>query len=107
MGLLDSPDGPGPLWKLGYAYAVTGRSREALGMLDKLNELSKRQYVPPVAQAFVHGALGDKNKAFDWLEKSYADRNIALGGVDLKLNPNWDPLRSDPRFADLVRRVNL
>ena len=106
-GLLDSPDSPGPLWKLGYAYAMTGRSREALGMLDKLNELSKRQYVPPVAQAFVHGALGDKNKAFDWLEKSYADRYIGLGGVDLKLNPNWDPLRSDPRFADLVRRVNL
>jgi TolB-like protein/DNA-binding winged helix-turn-helix (wHTH) protein/Flp pilus assembly protein TadD len=106
-GLVDSPDSPGPLWKLGYAYAVTGRSREAFGMLDKLNELSKRQYVPPVAQAFVQGALGKKNKAFDWLEKSYAERNIGLGGVDLKLNPNWDPLRSDPRFADLVRRVNL
>lgn len=50
-------------------------------------------------------ALGESGRGR--LEKSYADRNIGLGGVDLKLNPNWDPLRSDPRFADLVRRVNL
>jgi hypothetical protein len=47
--------------------------------------------------------LGEKDKAFEWLEKSYEDRSLGA----IKVNPAYDPLRSDPRFADLLRRTNL
>ena len=106
-GLLISPDSPDALWKLGYANAVTGRRAEAHRVLDRLNELSKHKYVPAEAAAIIYVGLGEKDKAFEWLEKGYVARSIGLGGVDLKLNPAWDPLRLDLRFADLLRRMNL
>jgi hypothetical protein len=51
--------------------------------------------------------LGEKEKEFEWLEKGYEARSIGHGGVDLKVNPTRDPLRLDPHFADLLRRMNL
>src|SRR2546427_6279066 len=91
---------------LGYAYAVAGRRAEAQKVLDKLNDISKEKYVPGWYVAMIYAGLGDKGKAFEWLEKSYDDP--ALGaGQSIKMDPAFDPLRSDPRFADLLRRMNL
>ncbi len=106
-GLLLSPGNPNVLGQLGYAYAVTGRRGEAQRVRDKLNQLSKQEYVPKKAAAALYLGLGEKDKAFEWLEKGYEERSIGLGGVDLKVSPIWDSLRSDPRFANLLRRMNL
>jgi TolB-like protein/DNA-binding winged helix-turn-helix (wHTH) protein/Flp pilus assembly protein TadD len=105
--LLISPDSPDAIWKLGYAYGVTGRKAEALQVLDRLNQLSKRRYVPAEAIACIYVGLGERGMAFEWLEKGYEARSIGLGGIDLKVNPVFDSLRSDPRFADILRRINL
>jgi eukaryotic-like serine/threonine-protein kinase len=98
-----SPGNPLGLSDLGYAYAVTGRRAEAQKVLDKLAELSMEKYVPAVDRARIYAGLGEKDKAFEWLEKGYEDRSIS----PIKVDPSLDPLRSNPRFADLLRRMNL
>jgi hypothetical protein len=91
---------------LGYGYAVTGRRAEAQKVLDKLNELSRHGFVSAVWRAKIYAGLEEKDKAFEWLEKAYEDRSIVSVGF-IKTNPMFDPLRSDLRFADLLRRTNL
>jgi TolB-like protein/Tfp pilus assembly protein PilF len=88
---------------LGYSYAAAGRKLEAQKVLDQLNELSKQEYVPPWSRALIYVGLGEKDKALEWLEKGFDDRSIS----NIALLPFSDPLRSDPRFADLLRRMNL
>ena len=66
-------------------------------MLDQLSELSKRKYVPATDMARIYTGLGEKDWAFEWLEKGYEERSL----LDLKVNPTFDPLRSDPRFQGL------
>jgi len=88
---------------LGYAYAAAGRRLEAQKVLDQLTDLSKQKYVSAVFRANIYVGLGEKDKAFEWLEKAYEDHSIYL----VKVDPTFDPLRSDPRFADLLRRMNL
>jgi len=61
--------------------------------------------VPKNVVAFVYGLVGDKDRAFAWLERGFAEHNGDL--TDLNVDPIWDPLRDDPRFKDLVRRVGL
>jgi TolB-like protein/DNA-binding winged helix-turn-helix (wHTH) protein/Flp pilus assembly protein TadD len=100
----------GHVWALadlGYAFAVAGRRPEARNMLDKLNQISRQKFVPADAMAQIYTGLGEKDKAFEWLEKGYERRSLGLGGVGLKVDPVYDPLRSDPRFANLLRRMNL
>ena len=82
---------------------TAGRRADAERALDQLNELSKEKHVPAVDRARIYAGLGEKDKAFEWLEKSYEDRSI----VGINVQPPFDPLRSDPRFADLLRRMNL
>jgi TolB-like protein/DNA-binding winged helix-turn-helix (wHTH) protein/Flp pilus assembly protein TadD len=106
-GLLISPGNPNVLGQLGYAYAVSGRRAEAQRVLDKLNQLSKQKYVREKAAAALYVGLGERGEAFEWLERAYQERSIGLGGVDIKVDPIFDPLRSDPRFANLLRRMNL
>ena len=91
----------------GYAYAMAGRRAEAQKVLDQLTELSKQKYVPAGFMAAVHAGLGENDKAFEWLEEGFDHRSIGAFIVSLKVNPIWDPLRSDPRFKDLLRRMNL
>ena len=67
--------------------------------------LSERKYVSPVRIARIYVGLGDRERAFEWLEKGYAGRSDHL--TQLKTDPTFDSLRSDPRFADLLRRVRL
>jgi len=76
-------------------------------MLDKVTQVSKQKFVAADAMAQIYTGLGEKSKAFEWLEEGYERRSLGLGGVGLKVDPVWDPLRSDPRFADLLHRMNL
>ena len=75
------------------------------GFLDALNEKAKQGYVSPAEFAVAYARLGDKDQAFAWLEKAYAERSPWLGF--LKSDPDFDNLRSDPRFAELVKRIGL
>ncbi len=98
----DSPDEPA---SLAYTYALSGRRQEALRIIDDLKERSKRSYISPSTMAFIYIGLAEKNQAFELLDKAYNERDILL--VLLKVEPMFDPLRSDPRFQDLLRRVGL
>jgi TolB-like protein/DNA-binding winged helix-turn-helix (wHTH) protein/Flp pilus assembly protein TadD len=89
---------------LGYAYGVTGRRREALKTLSRIETLSHEHYVTPQDFAVVHLGLGDKDQAFAWLEKAYEDRAFEVGGFSGIL---FDQLGDDPRFQDLLRRMRL
>jgi TolB-like protein/Flp pilus assembly protein TadD len=88
---------------VGYAAAVTGRRADAQKVLDKLNDLSKQKYISALYSARIYAGLGEKDKAFEWLEKGYDNRE----GAGIKVDPVYDPLRSDPRFQDILRRMNL
>jgi hypothetical protein len=91
---------------IGYAYALAGRRAEAQKVLDKLSDISKQKFVPAWYRAMIYAGLGDKGKSFEWLEKSYDERSIGAG-QSIKTDPPFDSLRSDPRFANLLRRMNL
>ena len=101
-----SPNDLGGLTGLGYGYAVTGKRADAERVLARLNELSRQEFVSPVWMAKIYSGLGDKDKAFDALERAYEDRSIVTVAF-IKTNPMLDPLRSDPRFTELLRRTNL
>ena len=103
--LVISPGDRLTLSDLGHAYAVAGRRTEAQKVLDQLNELSKQKYVPAYGRAVIYVGLLEKDKGFEWLEKAYEERDSQM--IRSKVEPMLDPLRSDPRFADLLRRMNL
>lgn len=90
---------------LGHTYAVAHQTAEARKILDQLKERSQQTYVQPSLIALIQIGLGDKNQAFDWLQKAYDDRSSGL--LYLKVDPAWDSVRSDPRYLDLLRRVGL
>jgi TolB-like protein/DNA-binding winged helix-turn-helix (wHTH) protein/Tfp pilus assembly protein PilF len=96
---------PGALGMLGLAYGLAGRKADATKILNELLELNRTRYVTPAALANVYIGLGDKEQAFVWLEKAYEERSNYI--AYLKVFPLLDPIRSDPRFAELVRRVGL
>lgn len=97
--------GPFSIALLAWTYARAGRRREALKLLDELNAESQRRYVSAISRSLVYTALGDKDQAFAWLEKAYAENRGSLLG--LKSRPWLDPLHDDPRFQDLLRRMNF
>jgi eukaryotic-like serine/threonine-protein kinase len=90
---------------LGYAYAVAGKRTEAQKMIDEWKAASSQGYASPYHLARIYTGLGEKDQAFNWLEKAAQERYSSM--VWLRVDPLWDPLRSDPRFADLLRRVGL
>ena len=90
---------------LGYAYAVSGNRSKAEQVLGQLQTLGTQKYVPPFTSALIYAGLGDKDQAFAWLEKAYTERSVWM--PSLKIDPKFDSLRSDRRFADLMRRVGL
>src|SRR6266566_801459 len=98
-------DKPWIIGTLGYAYAVAGDSKRAQAVLKELKQLAQHRRVTPFWVAMIYMALSDKNQAFQWLDRCYEERSPWL--VWLKTDPALDPLRSDPRYADLLRRIGL
>ena len=90
---------------LGFGYAVTGKRDEARRILANLEKLHEQGVVPSGSVAILHGALGESNEAFDWLQKAYEERDPQL--TYIKTGRRFEPLRKDPRFAQLVHRVGL
>ena len=90
---------------LGHGYAVAGRRADALRILDELTEMSSHRYVAARSIAEVHIGLDDVDSALAWLEKAFLQRNGWL--IHIRENPRYDRLRGDPRYLDLVRRMNF
>ncbi len=90
---------------LAHAYAVAGKKGQATKLLNELKDLAKQRYVPAFHIATICAGLGDKEQAFAWLEKAYEEHSGWL--IFLKIDPRLESLHSDPRFADLVRRIGL
>ena len=87
------------------ALARLGRTKEARAVLDSLAATARQTYVPPSHFAMIETALGNRDEAFEYLDKALAVRDARL--VLLKVDPKWDALRSDPRFQATLRRMNL
>ncbi|HEV2045071.1 MAG TPA: tetratricopeptide repeat protein [Chthoniobacterales bacterium] len=104
-GLHFGPDDPLGLGFVGYAYAVTGRRADALKILQRLDELQKRRFISTISRVYVYAGLGDKDKAFEWLEKAYQERSDSLAWF--RFDPESKSLRSDPRFAILMRKIGF
>lgn len=90
---------------LANAYARSGNKAEAERLLADLSAESKKQYVSPYYFAVIYAGLGKSEEAIDWLDKAYADRSNGL--VFLKVEPELDDLRSNPRFVALQRKLNF
>ena len=90
---------------LAHAYALAGKQAEARQIVGQLKRESSKRYVPSRELAVVYADLGEKDQAFQWLEKAYQERDRGL--IWLKTDPALDSLRSDPRYQDLLRRVGL
>ncbi len=93
------------LGSLGHAYALSGNREKALQALANLHELAGRRYVSTFGTALIYTGLGDKKPALEGLEKAFEDRYWGL--LWLKVDPRFDRLRADPRFASLLRRMGL
>jgi serine/threonine-protein kinase len=90
---------------IGHVYAVSGNKGEAERVIRWLEQESARRYVNPYEVGLIYIGLGENDQAFAWLEKAYRERSDQL--VYLSVDPRLDPVRSDTRFADLVRRVRV
>ncbi len=100
-----APHDPALLALLGHLYAVSGQQAAARNIISQLQQMSKGRYVPSLYIAMVYTGLGDKDEAFAWLDKAYAERCEYL--VYLPTEPVADPLRSDPRFPALLQRLGF
>jgi serine/threonine-protein kinase len=88
-----------------YALAKSDQKEEANKLLDRMLEISKTRFMPPTHIATAYNGLGDTQKALDWLEKGYAERDPKM--AFLKVDQKWNNLRSEPRFAALMKELNL
>ncbi len=94
-----------PLAGLAHAYAIAGETKKARETLQKLLDTSKKAYVPAYDIAAVYAGLGDSDLAFTWLSKAFDERSGFL--VYIKCDHRFDALRSDPRFLELLRKMNV
>ncbi|HKR85357.1 MAG TPA: tetratricopeptide repeat protein [Terriglobales bacterium] len=90
---------------LGNAYGAAGRRTDAEQVLQTLMDRSKKSYVSPFDIALIYASLGEKDSAFTWLNKAANERSTFL--IYSKWEPRLDPLRSDPRFAKLLKQIGL
>ena len=93
------------LLNLAYGYSVTGMEEKALEIIEELDHLPEHKYIPNYQMAAVYAGLKEKDKAFEYLELAYKDRDPDL--VYLKLTFPFDDLRSDPRFDAMLNKLNL
>ncbi|MBZ5615751.1 MAG: winged helix-turn-helix domain-containing protein [Acidobacteriia bacterium] len=96
---------PYALAKLGHGFAMVGSCDEARAVLNQLRELSSQRYVSPYDIAMIHVGLQENDEAFSWLQKAFEQRSLWLGYLNVE--PQLDPLRSDRRFHELLRRIGL
>lgn len=97
------PDSTVGLTELAYNLAGAGRYSDAQAILHRLEEKSKHQFVPAYNLAVIHTALQEKDAALHYLQTAYEERDWAL--TVLAVEPRFDPLRADPRFQTLARKV--
>jgi tetratricopeptide (TPR) repeat protein len=90
---------------LGFAYGIVGRASEGRSILEQLETRATMGYLSPVYAAFVCAGLGDRDGAFQRLDAAFDDRSPMLASAAVE--PLLEPLRDDPRFSDLLRRMNL
>ena len=90
---------------LGFAYAKAGKTVEARKILEELQNLSQKGYVQPSSFPWIYMGLGEIEKSFDWLEKAIEEREGIIIHIDIE--PSLDPLRSQPRYKALLRKMNL
>ena len=100
---MDSP--PFVTGFLGYAYAKSGDYAKAEAMITELNQMSSRRFVSPYCTAVIYLGLGDKLRALEGLEKAYEVRSQWM--QLLRVDKIYDPLRSEPRFIELVKKTGL
>ena len=96
---------PDEIAGLGHAYAMAGRAEDARRVLARLEERARRTFLSVHSIAVIYVALGEHGRAFDWLERGFEERDRAL--VWLRVHPRLDPLRGQPRFDALIRRMKL
>jgi serine/threonine-protein kinase len=101
------PEGkPEMIAALGHAYAAAGRRADALKIIEQLKGLvGQQRYVSPYSVALIYVALGEHDAAFEWLERAYQERDESY--IHLKVDPRLDDLRTDPRFIERLRQINL
>jgi len=90
---------------LARAYGIMGKKYEARKVLDELTKTSKQSYFPPYLFGAIHVALGENEQGLVWLEEAYTHRDPYM--VHLRRDASFDPLRSDPHFQDLLRRMSF
>jgi serine/threonine protein kinase/Tfp pilus assembly protein PilF len=96
---------PFSLGFLGACYAFAGRTDDAIKLIEELQELQKKVYVPCSSFGHIYAGLGEIDKALDWCEKAIDERDSWI--MHLGVHPLWDPLRSHPRYQSLLRKGNL
>jgi TolB-like protein/Tfp pilus assembly protein PilF len=92
-------------YQIAYVYGVTGEKEKAMEILDYYLEKSKNEFVHYASIFFIYSALNNKDAAFEWLERTYDEQEAYIGL--LQVEPMFDNLRSDPRFQDLIDRMNF
>ena len=100
-----SPTSSEPIAYGTYALARSGKRAEAQAGLDELFKFSNTRYVPPFSFALVYNALGESEKALDYLEKAFAEKDVRM--VWLKVEPKLNNLRNEPRFIELMKRMRF
>ena len=98
-------DNPMILSALGWAYGIAGRKKEAQQILIRLKEMSRDRYISGFLFAKIYAGLGDKNRAFEYLEKAYQQHAMSLAVIFT--DETVENLRSDPRFLQLLKKINL
>ncbi|MCW3981539.1 MAG: protein kinase, partial [Candidatus Bathyarchaeota archaeon] len=90
---------------LARAYAMSGKKQEAETLLQELQERNKSGYVSPIYFAEVYVSFGNKDEAIKWLEKAHQEQSYGM--LFIRIWPFWDPLRSEPKFDQIIRRMNF
>jgi tetratricopeptide (TPR) repeat protein len=91
--------------ELGHALAASGDRAGAQKIIEELIQLSLQRYVSPYSIATIYAGMGDKDKAFEWLEKAYEEHADFL--AYFKVDPRYEGLRSDPRYENIIRKIGL
>ena len=100
-----SPQTPRMHGALGRTFALSGKRKQALEMLHKLEAYARERYVSPLEFAWIHFALGDNDLGLNWLAKAGDDRLFDI--ISIKVDPRFDPLRDDRRFIALAKQLHV